>query len=131
MPSVVRSLVAVIVGFMAMMVLVIAVTLLAVKAYGLHSGHPTPGYLVYNVVASLVAATFGGFVTGSIAHERRVRHGIILGLVMMVMGALSYMHYRGPQPAWYQAMLVVVPPLFAVAGAKLAERRAARGTRFG
>ncbi len=112
--------IAVIVGFMVMMLAVIAFTLVMVKTMGMQSGHPTPGYLVYNVVASFIAAFLGGFVTGTIAPERRVRHGYLLAMVMLLMAALSYAHYQGGQPAWYQAMLVVVPPLFAILGAKVA-----------
>jgi hypothetical protein len=45
---------------------------------------------------------------------------------MLVMGALSYTHYRGGQPGWYQGVMVVVPPMVAVLGAKVAEIRATR-----
>ena len=114
---------AVIFGYMVMMVFVIIVTVFAVRVTGQVSGHPTAGYLVYNVVVSLLAALLGGFVTGSIAAERKVRHGIILAMVMLVMAALSYTHFKGQQPPWYQAMLVVVPPCVAVAGSWLAEVR--------
>jgi hypothetical protein len=126
MPSLLRSMIAVIVGYVVMMVVVIALTLVMVKTMGLKSGHPTPGYLAVNVVYSLAAAFLGGATTGSIAVERRVRHGIILGMVMLVMGALSYVHYRGGQPGWYQAMMVVVPSLAAVLGAKVAQIAATR-----
>ena len=121
MPSLLRSMVAVIVGFMVMMLVVIALTLVMVKTMGLQSGHPTPGYLVFNVAASFFAAFVGGFTTGSIAAERRVRHGYLLAMVMLLMAALSYVHYQGAQPAWYQAMMVVVPPVVAVLGAKFAQ----------
>jgi hypothetical protein len=121
MPSLLRSMIAVIVGYMVMMLVVIALTLVMVKTMGLQSGHPTPAYLAANLVYSLAASALGGLTTGSIAAERRVRHGYIL-----VMGALSYTHYKGGQPAWYQGTMVVVPPMLAVLGAKVAELRATR-----
>ena len=99
MPSLLRSMVAVIVGFMVMMLVVIALTLVMVKTMGLQSGHPTPGYLALNVAASFFAAFVGGYTTGSIAAERRVRHGYLLAMVMLLMAALSYVHYQGAQPA--------------------------------
>jgi hypothetical protein len=117
-----RSMVAVIVGFMVMFLVVIALTLVMVKTLGVPHGHPSAGYLSFNAGAAFVASLVGGYVTGTIAAERRVRHGYLLGIVMLLMAALSYVHYRGSQPAWYQAAMVVIPPLFAVMGAKIAER---------
>jgi peptidoglycan/LPS O-acetylase OafA/YrhL len=120
MPSLLRSMIAIIVGFMVMMLAVIALALVMVKTMGVSSGHPTAARLTYNALASFFAALVGGFVTGTIAPERQVRHGYLLAMVMLMMAALSYLHYTGGQPAWYQAMMVVVPSLFAVLGAKVA-----------
>jgi hypothetical protein len=117
MPTLARSFFAVIFGFIVMIVVTIPMTLIAVKAFGLSSGHAAPGYLAFNVASSLFTAFAGGWVTGSIAGYRRQRHGLILAIVMIVMAAVSYLHYRGSQPPWYQAMLIVAPPVFAVIGA--------------
>jgi hypothetical protein len=119
-----RSVFAIFFGFMVMFVAVIPLTLIAVKLFGLQSGHPTSGYLLYNVAANLIAAFFGGLVTGLVAVTQRVRHGIALATLLLVMAALSYLHYRGQQPLWYQLLLIAVPPCFVVLGAFAADRRA-------
>ncbi len=129
MPSLLRSFAAVIVGFMVMMLTVIALTLVLVKTMGQQSGHPTPGYLVANVVYSLLAAAVGGFVTAAIAASRPVRHAVALGGVIFAMSVLSYQHYKGQQPIWYQCMMMVLPAVGAVAGAVVYARNASAPTR--
>ncbi|ADW69457.1 hypothetical protein [Granulicella tundricola] len=121
-----RSSLAVILGFIVMFFLKIVLILVTVKLTGPHPPVPTVGYLIYNVAAACILTAIGGFVTGFVAEARRVRHGLILAMVILVMSALSYTHYKGLQAPWYQVMLVVVPPMFAVAGAKLAELLAVR-----
>jgi hypothetical protein len=120
MPSLLRSMIAVIVGFMVMYLAVIAFALVMVKTMGVPAGPPTPGRLIYNALTAFAVSLIGGFVTGTIAPERRVRHGYLLAMVMLFMAALSYVHYTGGQPAWYQATMVVVPAVFAVLGARVA-----------
>ena len=101
---------------------VIVLTVISVNAMGLKSGHPTPGYLVFNVAYSFFAAAAGGFVTALIAGVKPLEHGYVLAGLMLLMGALSYFRYKGIQPGWYQVMMVVVPPLCAVAGAAICAR---------
>jgi putative membrane protein (TIGR04086 family) len=122
MPNAIRSVFAVVFGYIVMIVVVIPLTLIAVKAFGVHSGHPAPSYLVYNVAASLLAAFAGGWVAGRIAPSRRVAHGIALGLLVLVMAWLSYRHYAGQQPFWYQRLLIVAPAALAILGAWSAKR---------
>ncbi len=124
MPTLARSFVAILVGYMVMTLAVIVLTLIFVKTMGQHSGHPTPAYLVVNVIYSLLAAAIGGFVTASIAKRKPIEHAAILGSVMLIMGVLSYRHYSGLQPVWYQIMMTIVPSLCAVAGAALYKRNA-------
>jgi hypothetical protein len=128
MPPILRSILAVIAGFVAMSFVVIVLTLLSVKSMGLKGGHPTAGYLVINVVFSFLAAAAGGFVTALVAAVKPVEHAYVLACVMLVMGALSYARYRGTQPGWYQLMLVLVPPLCAIAGAAICARIARQHT---
>ena len=124
MPQILRSVLAVIAGFVMMSIVVIVLTLIAVNAMGLKSGQPTPGYLVFNVAYSFFAAGAGGFVTALIARVKPVEHAGVLAGIMLVMGVVSYMHYRGTQPGWYQGMMVVVPPLCAIGGALVCARSA-------
>lgn len=123
MPPVLRSVFAVMVGFMVMIVLSVATTLLALKAFGVHRDHPSPGYFLYNAMATFAVSLLGGMATGAIAEGHRLRHGFALGMLLLVFGTFSYRHYTGTQPAWYQAMMVVGPAIFATLGAAAAERR--------
>ena len=124
MPQILRSVLAVIAGFVTMSFVVIVLTVIAVNAMGLKSGQPTPGYLVINVAYSFFAAGAAGFVTALIAGVKPLEHAYVLAGIMLVMGAVSYLHYTGTQPGWYKAMMVVAPPLCAVAGAMVCARSA-------
>ena len=125
MPNALRSVFAVVFGYIVMIVVVIPLTLIAVKAFGVHSGHPTPGYLVYNIASTFVAAFAGGWVAGRIAPSRPVVHGIVLAGLVVFMAWLSYRRYTGLQPLWYQEMLIVAPAALAILGAWVAGRRTA------
>lgn len=124
MPSVLRSILSVIAGYIVMMVVVIALTLILVKTMGLKSGNPTPGYLAINVIYSLLAAAIGGFVTAAIARVKPIQHAAALAVFMAIMGVLSYRHYIGMQPLWYQRMMMFLPSLAAIGGAALQSRNA-------
>jgi hypothetical protein len=117
MAGLLRSVGAVVAGFLTMAVMVMVLTVIAVKAMGLKSGQPTSGYLVLNVVYSLAAAALGGWVTGWIARPRSLEHGYVLGGLMVVMGVLSYFQYKGTQPVWYQVLMTVVPGIIAILAA--------------
>ena len=119
---VLRSIFAVMVGYMVMMVAVIALTLIFVKTMGLKSGNPTPGYLVLNAVYSFLAAAVGGYVTALIAQFKPMSAACGLAILMAILAVLSYRHYTGLQPFWYQVMMMFAPSLCAVAGAALYAR---------
>ena len=129
MMSVLRSIFAVMLGYMAMMLSVIVLTLLFVKTMGLKSAHPTPGYLFVNVVYTFLAAGIGGYVTARIAEVKPMIAAGVLATLMLIMGVLSYRHYTGMQPAWYQAMMQIVPSLCALGGAALYARNAPANAR--
>jgi putative membrane protein (TIGR04086 family) len=120
MPRPLRSVLAVLAGLAVMFVIVIACTLLSVALMHLKTGHPTPGYLVINVVYSLAAAVAGGWVAARLAGYRPVAHGVALALLMLVLSALSLLHPAPSQPFFYQLFLTIVPPLAAIGGATLA-----------
>ena len=124
MPQILRSILAVIAGFVTLSFMVILLTLIAVNAMGLKSGPPTPGDMVAKVAYSFFASAAAGFVTALAAGVKPLEHAYVLAGIMLVMGVVSYLHYRGTQPVWYQAMMVVVPPLCAIAGAAVCVRSA-------
>ena len=115
MPKALRSVLAVLAGYFAMAVAVVVFTVACVKALHLQSGHPTPGYLVANLVYSLLAAVLGGWVAAKIAGYRPLQHGLALGLLMLI-------HPAPGQPLWYAWALTLGSPLMAVLGTKVAQR---------
>jgi uncharacterized membrane protein YfcA len=123
MPQSVRSILAVLAGFLSMMVVVVACTLASVALLHLKSGNPTPGYLVLNVVYSLAGAFLGGWVTARLAGVAPVGHGVALAVLIVLLSALSYVHYTGLQPLGYQIFVTVFPPFAAIAGAAIVRRR--------
>jgi hypothetical protein len=123
MPRPLRSFLAVIAGFAVMFVIVIVCTILCLGLMHLKSGHPTPGYLVINVVYSLSAAAVGGWVTGRVSGFRPIAHGVALALLMLVQSTLFLLHPAASQPFLYQVFLTVIPPLAAIAGSALVRSR--------
>jgi hypothetical protein len=119
MPRPLRSVLAVLAGFAVMFVLVIVCTLLSLALMHLKTGHPTPGYLVINVVYSLAAAVAGGWVAARVAGYRPLAHGVALALLMFVQGGLFLLHPAASQPFLYQVFLVIFPPLAAIGGSAL------------
>ena len=129
MVSVLRAFFAVIVGYMVMMLSVIVLTLILVKTMGLKSGHPTPGYLAINVLYSFLAASIGGYVTARIAEFKPMAAAGGLAVLLLMTGVISYRHYAGMQPIWYQVMMQIAPSLCALGGAALYARNAPAITR--
>ena len=91
MPQALRSALGCIAGFLAINVVVIGCTLAVVKAMHLRSGEPTPGSVI--------------------ARPRPMMAVYVLSALLMFFGVFSYLHYKGQQPAWYQALMVVLMPL--------------------
>jgi hypothetical protein len=142
---VIRFIVAVVVGYACMFVLVAAAFAPAMVAPDLAfragTAEVTSGWLVYALVASLVAAAVGGFVAAHIARSRRA--AVVLAVLVFVLGLASAvaneMRERPPadvpaemtpadrasravQPTWYAFAM----PLLGAAGA-VAGGRARRG----
>ncbi len=126
-----RSILAIVAGLVAMSVLVMAGTMAAMTAAvpgGLGamkamrddpSRMPplTKRYLVLNIGVSLAAAVVGGLVTARIAGTTPDRQLESLAAMIVIMGVISANAPRaGLQPAWYK----VIIPLVGVAGVALA-----------
>jgi hypothetical protein len=122
MPQPVRSVLAVLAGFLAMMIVVIVLTFACIAFFHLQSGHPTPLYLAINMVYSLVAALLGGWITGRLAGRAPVAHGVALAILMLAMGMMSLLHPAAGQSMLYLVFLATAPPLVAIAGSILSLR---------
>ena len=82
-------------------------------------GRPRPGYVFVNLGYSFLAAAAGGYVTAMAAKNNPLILVLALGIIVLLMGALSAMQQRGKQPIWYQLALVAISPLGVLAGGLL------------
>jgi hypothetical protein len=114
-----RALLALLAGFATMAMLVTGltalVTWLAPEWVGA-KGKPNPGYAFANLGYSLLSAAAGGYVTAWGSAANPMIHVLVLGIVVLAMGALSALQERGKQPVWYALTLVAIMPLGVLAG---------------
>ena len=133
-----RSIGAVIAGYFAMAIPILATTTAhMILVFG---GMPTPGthmdppvsFGVVNLVYSTLFAAFGGFVCAAIARQNRLKHGLILAGLVFVLSLVSVYIDRGQQPVWYQALLVVLgAPATAIGAWLRAKKEPVSATAFG
>lgn len=120
-----RSFVAVMLGFMAIIVLLVLGNGFAVKVYG---AGPAVGkqVFVFSVAVNLVASFLGGLFTAYLAGERRVRHGYVLAIVLLMIRGLAAVRHPVLGAPVQQILLLIGSPAMAVAGAWVSERAALR-----
>jgi hypothetical protein len=140
----VRFIIAVVVGYLVMVVLVVATSSVAFVvpdfAFEKDDFDVTPGWLIYALAAGLVAAVAGGFVATRIARRRRV--AAVLAALVLVIGLLSAMVIlgrekptgsaaglnvaerasRAVQPTWYAFALPFVGAAGVLVGGRCARR---------
>jgi hypothetical protein len=106
-------------GFATMAVLVGVLTALLMRltpSWVGDEGKPRPGYIFVNLGYSFLAAAAGGYVTSWVAAANPMYHVMALGMIVLVLAALSALQSRGKQPIWYQLTLVAITPLGVLAG---------------
>ena len=114
-----RAFLALFAGFATMAILVIGVTALLTQLtpeWVGETGKPRPGYIFVNLGYSFLAAAAGGYVTAWTARANPLIHVEALGLVILLLAALSALQSRGRQPIGYLLALVAVCPLGVLAG---------------
>ena len=117
----IRSIAAVLGGFLAMAIVVMIGTMAAAAALipgGLStmrsgpSGAPVSSrYLAVNLTVSLLAAVLGGTLTARIAGSNPRLHTFVLAgfvLVMSVVSARQSSGNTGGQPSWYGGVIAVI-----------------------
>lgn len=117
-----RSFLALLSGFATMAMVVIVVTAILKKLvpeWVGADGRPKPAYVFVNLGYSFLAAAAGGYVTAWAALRNPLILVLALGIVVLLMSALSAMQSRGKQPIWYQLSLVAITPLGVLAGGLL------------
>lgn len=105
-----RSLFAVLAGFIVATVLVLLSTAISVRALLPPAGpgampDPTIAYLLVNLCLGAMSATAGGWIAAWMAGRAALGHGMALGTVLLLLGfasaALTSDGTKGSQPGWY------------------------------
>jgi hypothetical protein len=115
----VHAFLALLAGFATMSVMVMIVTALMMRLapeWVGAEGSPRPGYAFVNLGYSFLAAAAGGYVTAWLSAANPLIHVLVLGIVVLAMGALSALQARGKQPVWYALTLLALTPLGVLAG---------------
>ena len=115
----VHAFLALLAGFAAMAVVVAIVTALLMRLvpeWVGTEGRPRPAYAFVNLGYSFLAAAGGGYVTAWLSAANPLVHVLVLGIVVLAMGALSALQAKGKQPVWYALTLVALTPLGVLAG---------------
>ena len=127
-----RSILAVIVGYVAMAVITIIAMAILAPAFGLSmdpTSHPTMlpgGYLAGNVIGAVVSAVVGGWVCGRLAPRAPLGHALILAGLVFALGLVfaTMESGKGPAPRWYFVALPIIGAIGAAVGGRLAVRPA-------
>ena len=102
-----RSLVAVFAGFLAIVVLVLASAPLAARllpATALPAPRPPIAYLAVNLVSGFLCAGAGGWITGHLAASHPQWHAAGLAALVLALGVTTAAQggaARAGQPSWY------------------------------
>ncbi|MEO6210078.1 MAG: hypothetical protein ABIQ10_08145 [Gemmatimonadaceae bacterium] len=119
MPSIVRSIIAIVAGYASMAAVVIALTVLVKRKapeWMGTVGKPNATYLYTNLVYSFGAAMIGGFVAALIAPRAPLAHACALAGIVFVLAVVSAVQMGNKQPRWYQIALAVIGPLGTIFG---------------
>ena len=110
-----RSIVAIVVGYASMAVATIVGVLVLSMAFGLPldpetaKASPPTAYVLANLVVSFGCAFLGGWVAARIGSRAPLKHALVLAALVFVLGILYAVAGRGgPQPGWYLAALPIV-----------------------
>jgi hypothetical protein len=115
----VHAFLALLAGFATMAILVVALTALLARVapeWVGAEGKPRPAYAFINLGYSFLAAAAGGYVTAWLAFGNPMVQVLVLGIVVLAMGALSALQTRGKQPVWYALTLLALAPIGVLAG---------------
>lgn len=119
MPSIVRSIIAIVAGYASMAAVVIALTVLVKRKapeWMGTVGKPNATYLYTNLVYSFGAAMIGGFVAALIAPRAPLAHACALAGIVFVLAVVSAVQMANKQPRGYQIALAVIGPLGTIFG---------------
>jgi len=128
-----RSIAAVIAGYVTLAVLTAGTIFLLGAAFPASYTPTNTGWVLFNLLYGALYAVVGGYVAGVIARRAEVGHGLALGILMVVLSLVTFVLTQTGQPPtgqplWYSIALVVLALPTPVLGSYLRQRqRTARG----
>ncbi|HEX9750037.1 MAG TPA: hypothetical protein VGB22_01925 [candidate division Zixibacteria bacterium] len=123
----VRGILAVFVGLIAIFVSVYFMTGALTIAFGLDpmTTQTPPGlYLFFNILLGMVCAVFGGYAAGLVARRDEVRHAMYVAAVGLILGLVSLAMPAEGQPIWYLLITILTMPPAVVFGGWVRMRQA-------
>ena len=114
-----RALEALVGGFALMTVLVTLAESLIARFVPEWAGKATrwqAGALLVHLGVSFLASAAGGYVTAWTGADSPLRDVLVLGIAVLVLGALSALQTRGSRPILHDFLLIAVAPIGVVAG---------------
>ncbi|MCB1217012.1 hypothetical protein KDL44_06445 [bacterium] len=111
--SVLLSIWAVLAGYLTLSILVMLLLMVALVIVPEWRETVSGGYLLANILLSIISAAAGGYVTARIAPASPLGHGLALGLISLLFGVLYAMNMptepgRPEPPEWYGVLLAVL-----------------------
>ncbi len=117
-----RSVFAVVDGLLLFLALEGLFSAISVLGLGASFDTPTPFFLTGYLVWALVAAAFGGLVSGRVAHRKPVGHGIALAVLLLPLVFFNLHRGLGGHRDAFVLGLNLLTPVACVAGAALNRR---------
>ena len=127
-----RSVGAVLAGFLLATIIVLLSTMIAVALMLPPAGpgmmpEPTGSYLAVNLICGLLAASAGGWLAARLARHAPLGHAMAVGTVMLVLGlaaaAMESDGTTGRQPGWYLYAVALIGWVGASLGGVLRSRQ--------
>lgn len=124
--SILRSIGAVLAGYLVTVLLVVLTLALASVVTGVGIGAVTvsAGYMAINLVGSLLAAMAGGWVAARLAHGAPERHVAALALLVLLLSIYSASRTPALEPRWFSWSLVLLGTVGILLGGRFALRTA-------
>ena len=123
MPHAMRSIFAVMFGFMVMILSKVFLTFILLRILGPHPDPIAPSSLSLSLAFTFLAAGIGGYVAARVDPFRPILAAFVLAGLIFALALVSYRHHSGFQALWYQLLMLVAPPFCALGGAALYARR--------
>ncbi len=117
MPQALRSLMSVIVGYLALWFSFLLLTLLFHQV--LHGDWNVSPLLGVQLAISLIASTLGGYVCALVAGQKPLAHAGVIAVIMLISSLRSYETLKGHLPGWYLIAAAAGTPLMVLFGGLL------------